>query len=85
MAMDKKKGTVAPVVKLVDPEEKKKALKTAMAQIEKNYGAGAIMFMGENRHMDIECISTGSLMLDLALGIGGLPRGRIIEIYGTES
>ncbi len=85
MAMDKKKAAVKPVVKLVDPEEKKKALKTAMAQIEKTYGAGAIMFMGENRHMDIECISTGSLMLDLALGIGGLPRGRIIEIYGTES
>ncbi len=85
MAMDKKKAAVQPVVKLVDPEEKKKALKTAMAQIEKTYGAGAIMFMGENRHMDIECISTGSLMLDLALGIGGLPRGRIIEIYGTES
>lgn len=85
MAMDKKKAAVAPVVKLVDPEEKKKALKTAMAQIEKTYGAGAIMFMGENRHMDIECISTGSLMLDLALGIGGLPRGRIIEVYGTES
>lgn len=85
MAMDKKKAGASPVVKLVDPEEKKKALKTAMAQIEKTYGAGAIMFMGENRHMDIECISTGSLMLDLALGIGGLPRGRIIEIYGTES
>ena len=87
MAMDKKKGAagVKPVVKLVDPEEKKKALQTAMAQIEKTYGAGAIMFMGENRHMDIEHISTGSLMLDLALGIGGLPRGRIVEIYGTES
>lgn len=86
MAMDKKKNAAAkPVVKIVDPEEKKKALKTAMAQIEKTYGAGAIMFMGENRHMDIECISTGSLMLDLALGIGGLPKGRIIEIYGTES
>lgn len=86
MAMDKKKNAAAkPVVKIVDPEEKKKALKTAMAQIEKTYGAGAIMFMGENRHMDIEHISTGSLMLDLALGIGGLPRGRIIEIYGTES
>lgn len=86
MAMDKKKAAaVKPVVKLVDPEEKKKALKTAMAQIEKTYGAGAIMFMGENRHLDIEHISTGSLMLDLALGIGGLPRGRIVEIYGTES
>ncbi len=86
MAMDKKKkDAVKPVVKLVDPEEKKKALKTAMAQIEKSYGAGAIMFMGENKHMDVECISTGSLMLDLALGIGGLPKGRIIEVYGTES
>lgn len=87
MAMDKKKDKKLPppVVKLVDPEEKKKALKTAMAQIEKTYGAGSIMFMGENKHLDIECISTGSLMLDLALGIGGLPRGRIIEIYGTES
>lgn len=86
MAMDKKKDKAPkPVVKIVDPEEKKKALKTAMAQIEKTYGAGAIMFMGENRHLDIEHISTGSLMLDLALGIGGLPRGRIIEIYGTES
>lgn len=86
MAMDKKKDKAPkPVVKIVDPEEKKKALKTAMAQIEKTYGAGAIMFMGENRHLDIEHISTGSLMLDLALGIGGLPKGRIIEIYGTES
>ena len=86
MAMDKKKqAAIPPVVKLVDPAEKQKALKTAMAQIEKQYGAGSIMFMGENRHMDIECVSTGSLMLDLALGIGGLPRGRIIEIYGTES
>ena len=84
MAMDKKKDKAPkPVVKIVDPEEKKKALKTAMAQIEKTYGAGAIMFMGENRHLDIEHISTGSLMLDLALGIGGLPKGRIIEIYGT--
>lgn len=85
MAMDKKKAAVAPVTKIVDPAEKQKALKTAMAQIEKQYGAGSIMFMGENRHMDIESVSTGSLMLDLALGIGGLPKGRIIEIYGTES
>ena len=56
-----------------------------MAQLEKKFGEGTVMFMGENRRMDIESISTGSLMLDLALGIGGLPRGRIIEIYGTES
>lgn len=82
---DKKKAVPKPITKVVDPAEKEKAIKTAMAQIEKQYGAGAIMFMGENRHMDIEHISTGSLMLDLALGIGGLPKGRIIEIYGTES
>ncbi|MGN0651019.1 MAG: recombinase RecA [Oscillospiraceae bacterium] len=82
---DKKKAAPKPITKVVDPAEKEKAIKTAMAQIEKQYGAGAIMFMGENRHMDIEHISTGSLMLDLALGIGGLPKGRIIEIYGTES
>lgn len=85
MAMDKKKAAAAPVVKIVDPEEKKKALKTAIAVIEKQFGAGAIMLMGESKQLDIECISTGSLMLDLALGIGGLPRGRIVEIYGTES
>lgn len=83
---DKKKNTVVkPVLRVVDPAEREKVLKSAMAQLEKKFGEGAIMFMGENRRMDIESISTGSLMLDLALGIGGLPRGRIIEIYGTES
>jgi recombination protein RecA len=86
MAMDKKKDKqIKPVVKITDPEEKKKVIKTAMAQIEKVYGAGTIMFMGENKHLDIEHISTGSLMLDIALGIGGLPKGRIVEVYGTES
>ena len=73
------------MVRIVDPAEREKVLKTAMAQLEKKFGEGTVMFMGENRRMDIESISTGSLMLDLALGIGGLPRGRIIEIYGTES
>jgi len=85
MADKKKNAPPKPVVRIVDPVEREKVLKSAMAQLEKKFGEGTVMFMGENRHMDIECISTGSLMLDLALGIGGLPRGRIIEIYGTES
>lgn len=85
MADKKKAAPPKPVVRIVDPAEREKVLKSAISQLEKKFGEGAVMFMGENRHMDIECISTGSLMLDLALGIGGLPRGRIIEIYGTES
>ena len=85
MAEKKKAAPTKPVVRIVDPAEREKVLKTAMAQLEKKFGEGTVMFMGENRRMDIESISTGSLMLDLALGIGGLPRGRIIEIYGTES
>lgn len=85
MAEKKKAAAAKPVTRVVDPAEREKVLKSAMAQLEKKFGEGTVMFMGENRHMDIECISTGSLMLDLALGIGGLPRGRIIEIYGTES
>ncbi len=85
MADKKKNNVVKPVTRVVDPAEREKVLKSAMAQLEKKFGEGTVMFMGENRRMDIESISTGSLMLDLALGIGGLPRGRIIEIYGTES
>ncbi|MBQ7035944.1 MAG: recombinase RecA [Clostridia bacterium] len=65
--------------------EKKKALEAAMGQIEKQFGKGAVMKMGENTHLNIEAIPTGSLALDLALGIGGVPRGRIVEIYGPES
>lgn len=61
------------------------ALKTALAQIEKRFGKGSIMKLGDNADMKIETISTGSLNLDVALGVGGLPRGRIIEIYGPES
>lgn len=65
--------------------EKQKALETALLNIEKQYGKGSIMRLGENSAMNIEAISTGSLSLDLALGIGGVPKGRVIEIYGPES
>lgn len=66
-------------------DEKAKALNIALANLKKHYGEGAIMRLGENATMDIDVIPTGALTLDLALGIGGLPRGRIIEIYGPES
>ena len=65
--------------------ERDKALEMALGQIEKQFGKGAIMRLGENTHMQIEAISTGALSLDLALGIGGLPRGRIVELFGPES
>ena len=65
--------------------DKNKALETAIAQIEKQYGKGAIMRLGQNTNLNVEAISTGSFTLDVATGIGGLPRGRIIEIYGPES
>jgi len=66
-------------------EEHEKALGVALGQIEKQFGKGSIMRMGETAHMAIEALPTGALSLDLALGIGGLPRGRIVEIYGPES
>lgn len=69
----------------VKMSDKKKALETALLQIEKNYGKGAVMRLGEDSALNIEAISTGSISLDAATGIGGLPRGRIIEIYGPES
>ena len=65
--------------------DKKKALETAMAQIERAYGKGSIMRLGENAGVVVDAIPTGSLSLDIALGIGGVPKGRIIEIYGPES
>ncbi|MGN0498195.1 MAG: recombinase RecA [Acutalibacteraceae bacterium] len=66
-------------------DKKQKALETALSQIEKQYGKGAIMRLGQNNSLNVDHISTGSLSLDIALGIGGLPRGRIVEIYGPES
>ncbi|WOC32530.1 MULTISPECIES: recombinase RecA [Caproicibacterium] len=68
-----------------DAKDKEEALKTALAKIEKQFGKGAVMRLGQNEAMHVESIPTGSLSLDLALGIGGFPRGRIIEIYGPES
>lgn len=81
MAIDKSRGAGA-AGKTMD---KKTALETALAQIEKQFGKGAVMRLGQNEAMQVEAIPTGSLSLDLALGIGGLPRGRIVEIYGPES
>lgn len=66
-------------------EEKRKAIESTMAKIEKEFGKGSVMMLGENAKLNLEVISTGSLGLDLAIGIGGLPKGRIIEIYGPES
>ena len=65
--------------------EKKKALEMAMSQIEKQFGKGSVMKLGEFKAMEIEAIPTGALSLDIALGIGGVPRGRIIEVFGPES
>ncbi len=81
MAKDKK----APITTPGQASDKKKALETALAQIEKSYGKGAIMRLGDDIPVNVEAVSTGSLSLDLALGIGGVPKGRIIEIYGPES
>ena len=74
MALDKKAAN-----------DKQAALESAIKQIEKKFGAGAIMQMGTNQHLKVDAISTGSLTLDIATGIGGLPKGRIVEIYGPES
>ena len=68
-----------------DKSEKAKALSTALAQLEKDFGKGTIMKLGENTHMEVQAVKTGSVALDMALGIGGVPKGRIIEIFGPES
>ncbi|BFK87679.1 recombinase RecA [Pseudoflavonifractor sp. DSM 107456] len=78
---DKKK----PIESAAPASDKKKALETCLANIEKTYGKGTVMRLGENSHVVVEAIPTGSLALDLALGIGGVPKGRIIEVYGPES
>ena len=91
MAGEDEKGlrsmaTKKPVIEAATPaSDKKKALETAMAQIERTYGKGSIMRLGENTGIVVDAIPTGSLSLDIALGIGGVPKGRIIEIYGPES
>tara|TARA_B100001964_G_C14129139_1_gene552022 strand:- start:7 stop:1131 length:1125 start_codon:yes stop_codon:yes gene_type:complete len=76
-----------PALRLVEKKDidKEKALDAALSQIERNFGKGSIMKLGQQDALDIEAISTGSLGLDIALGIGGLPKGRVIEIYGPES
>ncbi len=83
--MAKAQATKKVLEKPVTPEEKKKALDAAIAQIEKQFGAGSVMRMGEKTNLNVESIPTGSIGLDMALGIGGLPKGRIIEIFGPES
>jgi len=72
-------------MKTIDTKDKDKALQQVMADIEKQFGKGAIMKLGEEEHMNIDVTSSGSLSLDIALGVGGYPKGRIIEIYGPES
>ncbi len=82
---DKKAGPVTERKTNFTSEDKQKALETALGQIEKQFGKGAVMKLGQNSTLNVESISTGSLSLDLALGIGGVPKGRIIEIFGPES
>ena len=82
MAADKKSKKLDKTDKATD---KQTALENALKQIEKQYGAGAIMRLGENKHLNVDAISTDSLSLDIATGINGLPKGRIVEIYGPES
>ena len=77
-------NNVAPATQKTEPGAKKDALATALAQIEKQFGKGAIMKLGDNTAMQVDAISTGSLGLDLALGVGGVPRGRIIEVFGPD-
>ncbi|MBQ8716874.1 MAG: recombinase RecA [Clostridia bacterium] len=85
--MAKASTTKKAAVSLVgaDASERKKALETAIKQLERDYGAGTVMKLGENTHMEVQAVHTGSIALDRALGIGGVPRGRIIEIFGPES
>lgn len=81
-ASDKKKQQI---VIPETAEAKKEALKRAIAQIKKTYGEGSVMRLGEDRAMEVDSIPTGSMLLDLALGVGGVPKGRIVELYGPES
>ncbi len=83
--MAKAKKEKVAVAQVTDEEGKKKALNTAISQIEKKFGAGTIMRLGDSTSMVVSVVSTGSLTLDMALGVGGLPKGRIVEIFGPES
>ena len=75
-----------PMIESAAPAaDKKKALETCLAQLDKTYGKGTVMRLGENAGVVVDSIPTGSLSLDIALGIGGVPKGRIIEVYGPES
>lgn len=85
-AKEKKNTKVVPISAAKGtPEDKKKALEEALKRIERDYGKGTIMRLGEDIPVNVEALSTGSLSLDLALGIGGVPKGRIVEIYGPEA
>ena len=83
--MATKKATKEKAQDVASAMDKKAALETAITRIEKEYGKGTIMKLGENTQMNVSAVSTGSIALDVALGIGGVPKGRIIEIYGPES
>ncbi|MBE6594571.1 MAG: recombinase RecA [Ruminococcaceae bacterium] len=85
--MAKATSSKKPATSLVgaDAAERKKALDTAIRQLERDFGAGTIMKLGESSQLEVQAVHTGSLSLDMALGIGGVPRGRIVEIYGPES
>ena len=80
----KKDGKALPT-RIADKDERAKALEKALGNITKSFGAGSCMKLGETKHMNVEVVSTGCLSLDAALGVGGLPKGRVIEIYGPES
>ncbi len=83
--MNKNKCSILQKEELESMLEKKKALEMALGQIEKQFGKGAVMKLGESTHMNVEVIPTGAIGLDIALGVGGVPRGRIVEIFGPES
>ncbi len=83
--MATKKASAKAEAKAAAPADKKAALESVITRIERDCGKGSIMRLGENTHMEVSAISTGSIGLDIALGIGGVPRGRIVEIYGPES
>lgn len=83
--MARKKSAKAAAAEAKAFEDKGKALETAISQIEKKFGEGSIMKLGDNSRYTVEVTPTGSLSLDVALGVGGIPKGRIIEVYGPES